>query len=206
MATLAVRLAWVVLALGVAGEARAGACGLEEDAEVRTWGKLRWRDFQGPVPRDPRNGVALTSSLRVYFEPAASREDGAWVARPADVCIAAVMYKQRSYVQIDERNSRALEHEQLHFDITELSARRFADALRSLRVRARSQERALARLDRQIRSAYERALDAWARTQDRYDRETNHGLRAGPQRSWVRDVRDQLTSASPDSVAVGPAD
>ena len=194
----------VFFAVGVAPRAIASSCGLVEDDEIRPYGKVRWGDFQGGKP-DRRTGAQITMSLKVFYDTGVRQEDGAWVASPQDVCVAAVMHKLLSSVQVDERTSGGLEHEQAHFDITEHFAREFSAELRTLQTRAKSEEKARGRLERAIRKHYRKTVAAWQKLEERYDRETNHGGRAIPQEQWRRralgllevDRRQQAAGATP---------
>ena len=191
MRALAMGLAWFFFAVGVAPRAIASSCGVVEDDGIRPYGKVRWSDFQGRE-RDRRTGAQITMSLKVLYDTDVREERGAWVARTRDVCVAALMYKRRSSVQVDERNFEGLEHEQAHFDITEYFARKLSAELRSLRAHARSEEKARRSLERTVRNHYKQALAAWQEMEERYDRETNHGGRDIPQEQWRRHVRALL--------------
>ncbi len=191
MRALAVGLASFLFAVGVAPRAIASVCGVVEDDEIRPYGKVRWGDFQGRRP-DRRTGAEITMSLKVFYDTDVREESGAWAARTRDVCVAALMYKRRSSVQVDERNLGGLEHEQAHFDITEYFARKLSAELRSFQAQARSEKKARRRLERAVRKHYKQTLAAWQEMEERYDRETNHGGRDIRQEQWRRHVRGLL--------------
>ncbi|MEE9279062.1 MAG: DUF922 domain-containing protein [Myxococcota bacterium] len=96
---------------------------------------------------------------------------------------------------MDERNPRALEHEQVHFDIAEFYARTLSAELHSLRARAKSETEALGQLEHAVRARYADLIAAWQEMEDRYDRETNHGGRPIPQEQWRRRLRELMPSA-----------
>ncbi len=191
MRAIGLGLIVVFFAVGVAPRAVASSCGVVEDNEIRPYGKVRWRDFQGGK-LDHRTGAQITMSLKVFYDTEVRDKHGTWVARPMDVCVAALMYKRRSSVQVDERNLGSLEHEQAHFDITEYFARKFSAELRSFQAQARSEKKARRRLERAVRKHYKQTLAAWQEMEERYDRETNHGGRAISQEQWRRHVRGLL--------------
>ena len=188
---LGVGMVSVLFCVGVAPRALADLCGVAEDEETRPYGKVRWGDFKGGRP-DRRTGAQITMSLKVLYDTDVREESGAWVARTTDVCVASVMYKLRSSVQMDERNIGGLEHEQGHFDITEYFARKLSAELRSFQAEATSEKEASRRLDGEIRRHYKGTIAAWQKLEERYDRETNHGGRAIPQERWRRHVRGLL--------------
>ncbi len=80
---------------------------------------------------------------------------------------------------------RLLRHEQLHFDITEVYARRLRQKLAAVRVPCA-----------QLGSAFERLAQGvyadWEKAEQQYDHDTNHGLKAEPQAQWEAQVQQQL--------------
>jgi predicted secreted Zn-dependent protease len=80
-----------------------------------------------------------------------------------------------------------LRHEQTHFDLTELAARRLRKHLAELR-------------DPCIDTATPREIDRviaehgqqWEQEQKLYDRQTGHGTNAARQQFWDRQTREQL--------------
>jgi hypothetical protein len=86
-----------------------------------------------------------------------------------------------------ERDQDLLRHEQLHFDLTELSARRI-----------RTQFEDLPRMcatpagDGPISAAVADIERAWTEEQSRYDKDTGHGANRVTQRQWELRVRRQL--------------
>lgn len=154
-------------------------------AQVPTGGTLHWSasrplalaDFQGQ-PRPTERHAALTSativarvacrggqftgSVQAAFDPTRS-----WVRDPAAL------------------TPKLLRHEQLHFDIAEVYARRLRQKLADVRVPCAQLGAAFDRLSQGVYAEWEQA-------EDRYDRETNHGLNPDPQRQWEEEVQQQL--------------
>lgn len=149
-------------------------------------GSLRWSasrpltaaDFKGR-PRPTEAHAALTSAnintgascrdnifngtARASFDPATS-----WVRDPARMTPAL------------------LRHEQLHFDITEVYARRLRQQLAAMQVPCNKLGSAF---DQVTKAAYA----AWQQAEDAYDRDTSHGLQHEQQAKWEAQVRQQLT-------------
>ena len=134
-------------------------------------------DFQGrPSPAEPH--AALTSAtidakgacndnlfiadVKAMFDPATS-----WVRDPATITPAL------------------LRHEQLHFDIAELYARRLRLTF------ARAHPNCV-----QLQSTFHRLSQSlyadWEREESRYDQETNHGLNLTQQAFWERQTAVRL--------------
>ena len=145
-------------------------------------GSIRWSaerpltvaDFQAR-PRPSETLAALTSTdintgascrndelrgtARASFDPASS-----WVRDPARLTPAL------------------LRHEQLHFDLTEVYARRLRQQLALLQLPCEQMSPAFQRLS-------QAGYAAWQLAEDAYDRDTRHGLDAAQQARWEQLVR-----------------
>ncbi|HEX5217320.1 MAG TPA: DUF922 domain-containing protein [Vicinamibacterales bacterium] len=142
---------------------------------------LVWADFRATPPSTSSaaaetaytlfHGARCTRSRFEFLVVAAFRPKASWV-RPA-------------ILKVPADSARALRHEQTHFDIAELHARRmrryFAEMLSPCQA---STEQIQAFADRFIRD--ERVA------QDRYDAETNHSRDSVRQGTWDKDVAQQL--------------
>ncbi|MBO2031806.1 DUF922 domain-containing protein [Siccationidurans ginsengisoli] len=148
-------------------------------------GSIRWSatrpltvaDFKGR-PRPNQGHAALTSAnintgatcrgnifagtAQASFDPASS-----WVREPRTITPAL------------------LRHEQLHFDIAEVYARRLRQQLAAMHTTC---DRLGTTFDRISQAAYA----AWQEAEDAYDRDTNHGLQHERQAQWEVQVRQQL--------------
>lgn len=152
------------------------------------WGvkrPLAWADFKGEPPRESPaaaetaytllHGVRCTGTVFEFRVVAAFRPDHSWVRpeilkRPVD-------------------SARALRHEQTHFDLTELHARRLRRYFMELVAPCRSSSGDLS-------DVAERYVTDEANAQAQYDRETDHGRRPAEQSRWDKDVDSQLFSTS----------
>lgn len=136
-------------------------------------------DFQGrPGPSDRL--AALTSAdlkadaacrdfvfsgtVRATFDPATS-----WFRQPKTASAAL------------------LRHEQLHFDLTELYARRLRQKLVAFQGRANC-----AKLQPAFDNLTKPVYQEWDREQNRYDQDTNHGLNAERQAFWEAQTKLKL--------------
>ena len=154
-----------------------------KDPEIR-WSSrpISWSDFrtvpgsQGSFKAQTYSGIRYSLTERsgkvyidveAYFDP-----DESWVVRGSST----------KYL---------LHHEQLHFDITELFARKLRQELMDIQGRSSSEFRA-DRLWRVANEAHDRLYNEMVEMQTRYDRETDHSLRRVEQERWVKQVNDQL--------------
>jgi hypothetical protein len=130
----------------------------------------------------------LFGTARATFDPERSwwriAQGNIWESGRASSVGRARAEARRSVV---ERDIQLLEHEQLHFDMAELAARRirkrFADSKDVCDDPDRREElrHAIAEIDREL-----------GEEQSRYDRETGHGTNPGAQDQWRRRIRKQL--------------
>jgi hypothetical protein len=86
-----------------------------------------------------------------------------------------------------ERDQDLLRHEQLHFDLTELAARKIRKQLEDL-----SHACAAPGSGDRIGTAIADIERAWTEEQSRYDKDTDHGANRVTQRRWEMRVRRQL--------------
>ena len=158
------------------------------DAGAFPWSSKRplaWTDFKGQPPRESPaaaetayillHGVQCAGSAAgsafEYRVVAAFRPDHSWVRpeilkRPAD-------------------SARALRHEQTHFDLTEVHARRLRRYFMELVAPCKSSNGDLSQVA-------ERYVRDEANAQTKYDDETDHGRKAPEQARWDKEVDSQL--------------
>ncbi len=137
---------------------------------------LRWGDFHG-VPRQGGDEAAKTA-YGIYY---------AWKCRGRafEFRAVAAFHTEESWVQPavvsdSAEGPRTLGHEQTHFDIAEVYARRLRRHFRELA---------------DLSAAAQRLLDEEKAMQRRYDAETAHGLRRREQAAWETEIRRQLQLA-----------
>ena len=81
-----------------------------------------------------------------------------------------------------ERNERLLRHEQLHFDITELYARKIDSALTSFQgCYPKQYSRAI--------QIHDSLIIEWNKFQELYDKETGHSVNDSAQFQWEKKIR-----------------
>ncbi len=143
---------------------------------------IRWADFQGTAPDTGAEGAQTAYSLLYGVSCTGS-------AFSYDV--SAVFLPGRSWVRSlvladPDEARRTLRHEQTHFDLTEVHARRLRKVLHDVYDPCRA-----GRAD--VSSEAERVIAAESDAQRRYDDETRHGLDAAHQRAWDQDVTGWLS-------------
>jgi hypothetical protein len=145
---------------------------------------LTWNDFQAAPPTEGREGAKTSYSLY-----------SVWKCRGAvfEFRVIAGFRTRRSWVKLVVLNDSVqrrtvLGHEQTHFDLGELYARRMRQAFAALSAPCRKSDAALSAL-------VQRIADEEKAEQRRYDAETHHGLLAAPQVAWSLQTRRRLTAS-----------
>ncbi len=145
---------------------------------------LTWADFRGRPPSAASQVVAETAYTLIQGAVCTgSKFDFRVVAafRPKDSWVKPAMLRTAA------DSAHALKHEQTHFDITEVHARRlrryFTELMAPCRMSTGDLEAAAARIGRDEKAA-----------QAQYDAETDHGRAANQQTRWEKDVASQLTA------------
>ena len=138
---------------------------------------LAWSDFQGS-PAAAGSESAKTS-YTLY---------SAWKCSGDvfDFRVIAGFRPRQSWVKVIVLNDSAqrrtiLRHEQTHFDLAEVHARRMRRAFRDL-------ARPCAKTDAELSALARRLAQEEKAEQRRYDAETDHGLLADQQAAWSRNV------------------
>lgn len=205
-----VLLAACVLAAVLAASAVGAAAGQAASAygsEVLAWSReirLTKGHFKAKVPSAEREAAHSWVGLDVSWECREGR--GSWYASavfdPArswwpppipgvfrgiigDGMSRAELESRRTALQRDDED--LLRHEQLHFDLTELAARKIRQRLEGLQ-RACATPGATATIEKAI-DDIERA---WLDEQGAYDKQTDHGTNLVRQKQWELRVRRAL--------------
>lgn len=152
------------------------------DADVIEWNAnrpLTWDDFQG-VPQK-RFAAASTSYdiLKDYQHKGQGK---------MSVEIKAVFFKDKSWKKHQWMNELVLEHEQKHFDIVELFARKLRKKMAMTSYTSRADFVA------KLNSFYTDNDLEMDKYQDRYDEETDGSLNGDMQRGWNRNIAAELKS------------
>lgn len=138
---------------------------------------LQWEDFTGE-PNRKHHSDALTSSS-IYF---GYRFDG---DRTYEIEVYSSFFRDQSWVKNGSPNSYLLEHEQRHFDLTEIYARKLKKELTEYAYNGKSLERNYDRL-------FEKYFRLLENEQKQYDRESHHSLNRSVQEKWNRYIIREL--------------
>src|SRR5699024_4005911 len=91
----------------------------------------------------------------------------------------------RSWVKPGKQTATLLKHEQLHFDISELYARKLRKEINAVHFESEDSQNEVQKLFREYTGKREQE-------QKRYDRETRHGKDLTQQKKWQKKIEDRL--------------
>jgi hypothetical protein len=182
----------------------ASASAQQTEGEKLAWSGVRpleWSDFRGPVdPTAADNAAATTAaSLNWSYKYRLERSDRGCTYRITEIETEAMFHPQTSWVRPGHANDRVLEHEQGHFDLTQIhkmmldsEARDLVDEERdcgSRRASLSDVEEKVAEIVTPVRDRVWRNLQ---RVQEQYDAETQHGILGDAQREWTARIQEAL--------------
>jgi len=164
------------------------ACFLFHDDEVTiTWSEdltLQWSDFKGD-PKPVGDAVAITAS-GISFGYSTTKSTSGLVDYSFQ--ITAHFYPEKSWRINKPLSDVVLAHERLHFDITELYARKFRQRVSNTK------------FTNDINSQMERINNAinkeLGELQNKYDAETNHSQNIEKQIAWQQFIVAELNKLS----------
>ena len=151
--------------------------------DTMTWNeshKLNWADFKAS-PNQNSDAVALTASgITFGYSLKTSGE------RIIDfsTSVEAHFYPNKSWYLKDKGSTYILAHEQLHFDITELYARKFREQLIKLVVNKN--------IKQQMQGLHTTINGGLDETQKRYDAQSNHSMDIDAQKKWGVFIQEEL--------------
>ncbi len=168
-----------------------------DDGAVATWRALTWEDFNGEIGRFRREAAGILAQVfvdQVAFDFEPSGPDGEVTARLQRLRVYAAMNRLESKYKAGSRSEWTLAHEQGHFDITEVCARRLRGELSTAELSARADTEELAgqALAQQIERLYRQSVTSCDQLQSRYDGETVHGTKKSRQKKWWQTIEQWL--------------
>ena len=136
--------------------------------------KLSWEDFKAnPDPRSS-NAALTSSSINIEFGYDEER---------LQYAIRCAFDKTRSWVRV--RNNDVLAHEQGHFDIAEIHARKLNKAMREYRFNGRT-------VSHDVNGIYDSIMNLHRDMQNQYDKETDYSRNRTNQEEWLKKIQQQL--------------
>ena len=154
-----------------------------QDYETISWSASRplsWNDFRGNVPTSPRAAAITASGITYSFATSGTKD-----AMEVDFKIDTFFYPTKSWYQPAVCDAIILSHEQLHFDISELFARKMKKRLEAETFTSDT-------VKSKVKSIYREILDELNDFQNRYDTETNFSRNLAKQEEWKLQIENAL--------------
>ena len=161
---------------------------VQKDDPVLSWdasNKLTWSDFKAKQNAFV-NAVAITASGITFGFSITKTDNNQVVSFTTEV--HAHFYPEQSWYKKERANNHILGHEQLHFDITELHARKFRQRISQLKVSSTIRKE-LKYIDKAIHKEM-------SKMQDKYDSETNYSINFESQVKWQTYIAKELKKLS----------
>lgn len=148
--------------------------------EVIYWSpdyRLNWKDFQGQPRFDYASISALTSSGIIHYKGC---KDGEITFK-----VQAYFEKDESWVKNEARTEHHLTHEQIHFDITELAARRLRKSLK--------ERKFICGEEVDFEKFVHNFIENWRTEQNAFDLMSRHSLDKEQQEIWFYKIEMELS-------------
>lgn len=142
--------------------------------------KLTWQDFQGAVPANTPWGAMTASGFSFN---SSMNDDGDNI----DITIGVFSFfiKHNSWKRPDIHSAYHLEHEQRHFDITQLGAEKLVSELGKTSLTGKNYKKIL-------NSVFNKVYDENTALQQQYDLETKNGMDIVKQNEWNEKLEKQM--------------
>lgn len=152
----------------------------QTNGELRPWhiGPLTWSEFKGkPEAHDHLHGAVTYAGIAIEIDKVDFWGNMTFRAY-------AVFDRNKSWTRKNMNDSKLLAHEQLHFDIAEVYARRLEKRLNDMQLKRKE-----AKLAKRLHHKYN---NEQLKVQALYDEETIHGLSEPVQARWQELVSEGL--------------
>lgn len=141
---------------------------------------LTWDDFKGK----PEKRFSAASTHYNMFKT--TEQNGP----SAEVVVEAVFYCKESWKRESWINEQVLEHEQKHFDIVELYARKLRKLISAKKY---SSYPHLKTVSDSLFTVIDKEMDVY---QDKYDDETDASMNGDKQREWNKKIMEEIQALS----------
>jgi len=140
---------------------------------------LQWKDFKGPADQSSPYGALTHSGMRYSF---GMRQEGEKISLSFEVF--SYFDKDDSWVKKDKASDALLAHEQVHFDISEVFARKLHKAFTKYKYKKTFQQ--------DIEAIFQKTVQEMEDFQKQYDDETDHSKNKPEQMKWEKKIEDLL--------------
>ena len=143
--------------------------------------KLTWNDFKGKSISTPDTKTGAESNCGFGFQSNTVR-----IFSNVKMKIENMFYCNSSWVLPENKaNNELLEHEQLHFDLSQIYARQ-------LRKKLAERKLNLFNFPKESKKIFYDVFNLYTERQNLYDKETNHGTNSIVQNKWKKNIEIEL--------------
>ncbi len=153
-----------------------------QEEETIPWSadrKLQWSDFKGSYFKT--EWAAATTATGISYAFSSNEQNG---QQYLEIEVQCVFLPQKSWYRPELCDSVILSHEQLHFDIAELHARKFRKSLAEFRFTNNVKD--------EVSDIYKQILKELRIFQNKYDWETDFSKDLRQQWLWNRSIAKEL--------------
>lgn len=137
--------------------------------------RLTWADYQGKPLKTEWASATTASGITYSLSSTIGTNESS-----LEIVVASLFYPDKSWYKPELCDDVVLSHEQLHFDITELFARKFRERLKTVK-----NDKNIKKNVRAIFVEVNKELNAF---QNKYDRETNFSRNVTEQLVWNKNI------------------
>jgi hypothetical protein len=155
-----------------------------QEQEIIPWSadrKLTWEDFKGKPLKTEWAAATTASGISYEFSTSGTLDN-----LKVNFKVYTDFYPQKSWYRPEMCNSVVLSHEQLHFDISELFARKMRQKLKETSFTKN--------VKAEVRKIYRETLKSLTAFQNKYDHQTNFSRNIEQQLIWNKKISDALSS------------
>lgn len=141
--------------------------------------KLTWQDYKAPP--NPASNAAATTTTYLSIDYHIGTDSFSYTIR-------SWFSRTRSWGR--HKDEHILAHEQGHFDIAEIFARKLQQRMKAYTFNKRTYRKELHKI-------YTETADEKSAMQQQYDRETQHSIHKEKQAEWLEKIRQLLDELKP---------
>jgi hypothetical protein len=149
----------------------------EEPTIIWSSTQLTWNDFHGKMKKNSSYDAVTVSAISTGF----SGENNTLTFD-----VKAVFFPKSSNKKPKKQSIQLLKHEQGHFDITELFARKLRKSLQAKTYKSYES------ISKNIDKVYNKNNLAWQKMQRQYDKDTEHSKKKVKQEEWNTRIKNEL--------------
>lgn len=154
----------------------------KEEDRVLAWTserRLTWADYQGSALKTEWASATTASGISYTLNSIISNNESR-----LEIIVTSLFYPDKSWYKPDLCDEVVLSHEQLHFDITELFAKKFRERLKTVK----NDEN----IKKKVRAIFVEINKELYIFQNKYDRETNYSRNVPEQLIWNKRIAEDL--------------